>query len=198
MKRFIFATAALLLTAAIAHAGPITKLSSNGWWDVSYNASNRDGSPMCVMAARYDWANGTKGAVYVKWTEVGARWQVWRSDWRMPYGSTLPMSVTFIDLDPNAPPPQTITGVAQAKAINDPGLISFDINSDDLGPFLKVFGDAEKMTIGFPQTDTQWTLMMDGSRNAVASFEQCIIKLNAHSSSANGPLAQNAGPPAQQ
>jgi hypothetical protein len=177
MKRSIIAAVAALMMATIAQAGPITKLSSNGWWDVSYNASNRNGNPMCVMAAKYDWANGTNGAVYVKWTEVGARWQVWRSDWRMPYGSTVPMSVTFIDLDPNAPPPQTIT--AAAKAINDPGLISFDINKDDLVPFLKVFGDAEKITISFPQSDTQWTMMMDGSRNAAASFEQCITKLAA-------------------
>jgi hypothetical protein len=133
------------------------------------------------MTAKYDWANGTNGAVYVKWTEVGARWQVSRSDWRMPYGSTVPTSVTFIDLDPNALPPQTIT--AAAKAIN-PGLISFDINKDDLVPFLKVFGDAKKITISFPQSDTQWTMMMDGSRNAAASFEQCTTKLAAHSSAA--------------
>jgi hypothetical protein len=176
VKRSIVAAAAALMMATIAQAGPITKLSSNGWWDVSYNASDRNGNPMCVMAAKYDWANGTNGAVYMKWTEVGARWQVWRSDCRMPYGSTVPMSVTFIDLDPNAPPPQTIT--AAAKAINDPGLISFDINKDDLVSY------AEKITISFPQSDTQWTMMMDGSRNAAASFEQCITKLAAHSSAA--------------
>jgi hypothetical protein len=185
MKRSIFAAAAVLLMSAIAQAGPITKLSSNGWWDVSYNASNRSGSPMCVMAAKYDWVNGTNGAVYLKWTEVGARWQVWRSDWRMPYGSMVPMSVTFIDLAPDAPPPQTIT--ASAKASNDHRLISFDINKDDLVPFLKVFGDAEKMTISFPQSDTQWTLMMDGSRNAAATFQQCITKLAAHRAPAPTP-----------
>ncbi|MBR0742094.1 hypothetical protein JQ581_34675 [Bradyrhizobium liaoningense] len=176
MKRSILA-AALMLMATFAQAGPITKLSSNGWWEVSYNASNRSGNPMCVMATRYDWANGTTGAVYVKWTKLGARWQIWRSDWRMSYGSTVPMSITFIDLAPDAPPPQTIT--ADAKAITAAGLLSFDINKDDLIPFLKVVGNAEKMTIGFPQSDTQWTLMMDGSGNATASFEQCITELAA-------------------
>jgi hypothetical protein len=145
--------------------------------DVSYNASNRDGNPMCVMAAKYDWADGANGAVYVKWTEqVGARWQLRKSNWRMPQGSTVPMSITFIDVNRDAPPPQTIT--ADAKTINERSLTSFDINNDDLVSFLKAFGDAEKMTISFPQSnEPQWTVAMDGSRNAVASFEQCIAKI---------------------
>ena len=179
MKRSIFAAVAALLMATIAQAGPISKLSSNGWWDVEYNASNRDGNPMCVMSAKYDWADGANGAVYVKWTEqVGARWQVWKSNWRMPQGSTVPMSVTFIDFNRDAPPPRTIT--AAAKTINERSLTSFDINNDDLVLFLKAFGDAEKMTISFPQdNEPQWTVAMDGSRSAAASFEQCIAKIRS-------------------
>ena len=84
----------------------------------------------------------------------GARWQVWHSNWRMLKGWKVPMSATFTDLDRDAPPPRTIT--ADAKVINDRDLISFDIK-DDLGLFLKVFGDAEEMTIGFPQSSAQWT-----------------------------------------
>jgi hypothetical protein len=176
MKRSIFAAAAVLLMSAIAQAGPITKLSSNGWWDVSYDASNRNGNPMCVMAAKYDWADGAKGAVYVKWTEQdGARWQVWKSNWRMPQGSTVPMSITFIDVNRDAPRPQTITAAAQT--INERET-SFDITNDELVSFLKVFGGAEKMTISFPQSnEPQWTVAMDGSRNAAASFERCIAEI---------------------
>jgi hypothetical protein len=93
--------ASVLLMATTAQAGPITNLSSNGWWDVWYDASNRDRNPMCVMAAKYDWADGANGGAYVKWTtQRGARWQVWKSNWRMPKGWTVPMSVTFHRLEP--------------------------------------------------------------------------------------------------
>ena len=70
--------ASVLLMATTAQAGSITKLYSNGGWDVSYNASNSKGNPMCVMAAKFAWADGANGAVYVKWTEqIGASLQVW-------------------------------------------------------------------------------------------------------------------------
>ena len=42
--------ASVLPMATTGQAGPITKLSSNGWWDVWYDASNRDGNPMCVIS----------------------------------------------------------------------------------------------------------------------------------------------------
>jgi len=174
VKRSILAAVAVLLMAITAQAGPISKLSLDGWWEVSYNASNRDGNPMCVMAAKHDWADGTNGGVYLKWTtQGGARWQVWHSSWRMTKGWTVPMSVTFTDLNRDAPPPQTIT--ADAKAINDGRLISFDIKGE-LRLFLKMFGDAEEMKISFPQSHT-WTLKMDGNLAAASSFEQCITKI---------------------
>lgn len=94
----------------------------------------------------------------------------------------------------DAPPPQTIT--ADAKIINEPSLISFDINKDDLVPFLKVLGDAEEMTISFPQgNEPQWTVKMDGSRNAAGSFEQCIAALGNTAHSSIAPT-QPALPPA--
>ena len=171
--------ASVLLMATIAQAGPITKLSSNGWWDVWYGTSDRDGKPMCEMTAKYDWDDGASGKVSVKWDEQGgARWQVWKSKWRISQGSTVPMSVTFIDFNRQAPQPQTIT--ADAKTINERSLISFDINKDDLVPFLKMFGDAVNMTIGFLQgNEPQWTVKMDGSRNAVGAFEQCIADIRS-------------------
>jgi hypothetical protein len=49
--------ASVLLMATTAQAGPITKLSSNGWWDVWYDASNRDGNPTC------GWPPSTTGPI---------------------------------------------------------------------------------------------------------------------------------------
>jgi len=89
--------------------------------------------------------------------------------------STVPMSVTFIDFDRDAPP-QTIT--ANAKTVSERSLISFDIRAEDLVPILGLFGDAEKMTINFPQgNEPQWTAKIDGSRKAASSFAQCIAAL---------------------
>jgi hypothetical protein len=87
MKPSIVAAAAMLLMATIAQAGPITKLSSSSSWNTWFDGSNSSRDPMCVMAAKYDWADGISGAVYVKWTEqVGAYLHVWKSNWRMPEG----------------------------------------------------------------------------------------------------------------
>ena len=58
-------------------------------------------------------------------------------------------------------------------------LTSFDIN--DLVPFLKVFGDAEKMTINFPQSnEPQWTVKMDGSRMLPVRLNSALLISAAH------------------
>ena len=176
MKRSIFAAVAVLLMATTAQAGQITKLYSSSWWNAWYDASNHDGNPMCVMAAKFAWADGAIGRAHVKWTvRGGAFLQVWKSNWTLPKGSTVSMSVTFIDFDRDAPP-QTIT--ANAKTVSERSLISFDIRAEDLVPILGLFGDAEKMTINFPQgNEPQWTAKIDGSRKAASSFAQCIVAL---------------------
>ena len=146
MKRSIFAAVAVLLMATTAQAGQITKLYSSSWWNAWYDASNHDGNPMCVMAAKFAWADGAIGRAHVKWTvRGGAFLQVWKSNWTLPKGSTV---------------------------------ISFDIRAEDLVPILGLFGDAEKMTINFPQgNEPQWTAKIDGSRKAASSFAQCIAAL---------------------
>ena len=174
MKRSIFAAAVVLLTATTAQAEPITKLHSSGWWDVFYVASSSDKNPMCVMVKAV-LPDEAKGGVLVKWTEdSGTAFQVWKPNWRMPEGSMVPVLLTFIYSD-RSPLPTT----ADAKVFR-PNLISSTIDKDVVVSFLKGFGDAKKMTINFPQSnEPQWTVAMDGSRNAVGAFVRCIARIRS-------------------
>lgn len=58
-------------------------------------------------------------------------------------------------------------------------MLSFDINNDDLVSFLKVFGDAKRMTINFQGNEPQWALKMDGSHNIVRAFDKCIAEIRS-------------------
>jgi len=166
MKRSIFGAAVVLM---------ITKLYSGGSWEVFYVASASDSNPVCAMAymAKKDLPNATTGGVFVKWAEyTGTAFQVWNTNWRMRRGSRVPMSITFIYSD-RSPLPTT----ADAKVFR-PNLISSTIDKDAVVSFLKGFGDAKKMTINFPQSnEPQWTVAMDGSRNAVGAFVRCIARI---------------------
>jgi hypothetical protein len=168
----LFAAAVVLLTATTAQAEPITKLHSSGWWNVFYVASSSDKNPMCVMVKAV-LPDEAKGGVLVKWTEdSGTAFQVWKPNWRMPEGSMVPVLLTFIYSD-RSPLPTT----ADAKVFR-PNLISSTIDKDAVVSFLKGFGDAKKMTINFPQSnEPQWTVAMDGSRNAVGAFVRCIARI---------------------
>jgi hypothetical protein len=166
LRAAMMAMAAALLLATTAQAGPFTKLYSSGSWNVWLDAANDNGDRMCTMDAEFARASGW---AYVKWTARGGGFlQAWKPTWRLPDGSTVPMSVTFTGFEVISPP---ITG--EAKALNNGSAISFNIK--DLPSFLQLFGYANKMTIDFPRSnEPQWTLKMDGGRDAVRAFERCI------------------------
>ena len=167
MKRTFLAAVVVLLTmATTAQAGPFTKLYSSGSWNVWLDAANDNGDRMCTMDAQFARANGW---AYVKWTLRGGGFlQAWKPTWRFPEGSTVPMSLTFISFEVFSPPI-----IGEAKTLNKGSALSFDIK--DLPSFLQLFAYANKMTIDFPQgNEPQWALKMDGGRDAIRAFEQCI------------------------
>ena len=188
MKRSIFAAAVLLLMATAAQAaGPFTKLYSGGWWEVSHGTGNK-GSPMCVMTYKV-LTNGVKG-VHVKWTERnGTFFEVFKSTWRTPIGSTVPMFVTFDHYDSDV---QEHTFIATALA-SRPQLIGSIISEDEVVLFLKRFGDAETMTVVFPAgNEPEWSVPMAGSRNAAGAFERCIAAIRR--AAPTQPLLRTAPP----
>jgi hypothetical protein len=49
------------------------------------------------------------------------------------------------------------------------------ISNENMSTLLKVFGDADKLTVNFPQGDEpQWTTKMEGSRKAANAFRGCM------------------------
>jgi hypothetical protein len=67
-----------------------------GYWTAWYDPSNQDGDPMCGMRTMIDHPGGATGAFFVKYVPGGdIFFQVFESNWRIPNGTTIPVSLIF-------------------------------------------------------------------------------------------------------
>ena len=176
VKRLIAAAALMLLTTA-AHAGQASKMIpfyKGKFWLTYGMSSNHDGVPMCGMQT-----TGSDRLFYIKWTPTnGMIVQAWKQNWRLPEGSEVPFKLDFVD-NANADNNRTITAEAALGTPSDAGRgssVFMTIEDGDMGELLRVFGEADKMTLRFPAGDEPaWDAKMEGSRKAAEAFRGCIM-----------------------
>lgn len=194
MKRSLFAAATALLMITSANAAPASDqliLRTAGYWTAFYDPRNSDGVEMCGMKT-----DTTNGAVMVKYAGTGVFVQVFKSTWRIPNGTIVPVSLTFDKSDP------WIADASGGTMDRSPGFgfVVFTIKAQGVGDFIREFGEAGTMTVGFTQGNEQpWTLRMSGSREVAASFSKCVTALAGRSSTqphAGGSTTQPYGKPA--
>ena len=171
LKSTIVATAAALLMATTAQAASRAyTFYDNGYWKTFGMSSNNDGDTMCGMQA-----GDYNSRVYFKWTKYGMTVQVWKANWRLAKDTKVPFKLEFFD---NAKPDQSSIITVEAGLAKPEGIgtsVFMDVDASDEASLMKVFGDADNLTISFPQGDEPaWHARMDGSRKAAKQFMDCI------------------------
>jgi hypothetical protein len=165
MRRSIIAAAALaLLTTTAAHAAskPIPFFKGK-YWETYGVSSNSEGVPMCGMQA-----TGEARSFFVKWTPTnGLIVQAWKMSWRLEEGSEVPLALEFVD-NQNSNNSKTISTDAGrgVPSTNGHGSSVFmTVRDEDMMELLRVFGEADAMTVRFPAGDEPaWEGKMEGSR----------------------------------
>jgi hypothetical protein len=180
----ILATAAIALAAVIpatAHAG--------SKWATYYRLSD-SGHPMCEMQTLWNGAE-----FYIKYIDGEDRLMVslYKAGWRFPNGGLeLPMHMELYDQDTDRTMTirwQDARGTMYQR--NGRGSIFAFIDQKDTVQFLKMFGDADVMTLYFDAgTETPWVADMVGSRAAARDFLVCKTRLDARASVATQPYGQ--------
>jgi len=176
MKRhrtMIATVLAILATTTTAHAMSKPAMFYNGkFWKTFGYARNSADIPMCVMHSA-----GGASNFYVKWTPTaGMAMEFWKASWRLPEGTEVPWSVDFVDDGTKAV--STITAKAGWTKANTHGIgtsVFMSVVAEDQREFLRLFGEADKVVIRFPEGDEPvWQVNMEGSRKAAVEFTACI------------------------
>jgi hypothetical protein len=183
MKKHLMTAAALALLATTAQAGsfgpahPTTsevRLFSSGYWHTSYMARNDAGEPMCKMDSEWQFLGGVTGAAMIKWTaESGLFMHITKSNWSLPAGQEVQLSVTF---DRGA---RDATGTT-VKSNAGSTLVGISVPKDDEMGFLDDIGEADQLKIQFTTgNEPAWTGKMVGSRAAKNWFVACMAKIDS-------------------
>jgi hypothetical protein len=174
-KLFAIAGIAASLGAAALPANAGSKWST-------YSRLSDSGHPMCGMQTLWNGAE-----FYVKYVDGEDRLMVslYKAGWRFPNGGIeFPMHMQLYDQDTD----RTMTirwkdarGTMYQR--NGRGSIVAYIDQKDTAQFLKMFGDADVMTINFDNgTEQPWVADMVGSRAAAQHFLVCKTNLDARAS----------------
>ena len=128
---------------------------------------------MCMMRATIGNPNNPAtpvGTFFVKHDGVDLFIQAFKSNWQIPKGAEMPVTLQF-----DGDPPLTADAVG-GTAGN--GFVDFNVDSSFTVKFLARFALADTLTLSFPQgNERPWTLNMIGSSEAVASFAACVARL---------------------
>ena len=198
MKRrsLVVAAALALLTTTTAHAASQMYPFFKGKYWLTYGmSSNSDGVPMCGMQT-----TGSDRLFYIKWTPTnGMLVQAWKLSWHLPpKGTDVPFKVEFVDNE-NSDNNRTITAEGAFGVQSDVGKgssVFMTIADDDMRELLRVFGEADRMTLHFPGGDEpSWDAKMEGSRKAAAEFAQCVNMIKEVRSSQTQPVRPKATQP---
>ena len=146
-----------------------TPVASSNIWRNNYSSDRQ----MCLMYTMKTDANDVVSDVALKWTpKSGLFVHVTKSSWSIESRTMVPMSVVFD------------TGVRTGSGIvledqSGGSTIQIDINEDQDG-FMDDVANAKKLTITFNGGDEpSWVIPMAGSRDAAATFTNCIAKVRA-------------------
>jgi hypothetical protein len=183
-----------MATTAQAASTPHT-LFKGGYWETFGIANNNDGQSMCGMQANFN----NVGRLYVKWTSQNGMWlQVWKPSWRVAKGIDVPFQLEFFD-DAKPGDSYTITAAAGLAVPSEGGLgssVNMTVKKQDRADLLKVFGDADMLTVNFPQGDEpQWSTKMDGSRKAANEFMRCIYIVQQAARASTQPVTRQPTQP---
>jgi hypothetical protein len=173
------ATAALLLSAT----GHATEVRS-GYWTVF--DGNVDGNgrlkPLCGMKTVYGVVNASIIVKYIL-GDKNLIVHIFKAGWRFPEKAiTFPITLGFN---------KEVWGHTTALGVDNPKagpMVEFYVATEATDRFLKAFGEAEWMWIGFDEgSEKPWPAKMGGSRNAASMFGRCVTNLiNANSTQPYG------------
>jgi hypothetical protein len=142
------------------------------YWETFGYARNDEGVPMCGMQTA-----GDNNRFYVKWTPTnGMVVQVWKSNWRLANDTKVSFGLEFYDSDKgDSNTLSTEAGWARPSKGGVGTSLFMGVKTDDMATLLKMFGDAERVVISFPDGDEpSWGVHMDGSRKAANEFMHCM------------------------
>ena len=177
MKRFLLTTALMMLTATSSLAAsvqtPTKTLRAAGYWTAWYVEKNSDSVPMCGMTSEMDVPGGAKMMIKYSATD-GTFVHIFKSGWRIPDGTRMPVSLVFDDGTP-----WSTDGAVGGKGVRDAGLVMFSLRSDSIEKFFTEFGEANTMKLNFEQgTERPWTFNMIGSKEVSAAFANCVLAIS--------------------
>ena len=192
MKKLLMTIAIALSMMTAAADAKMIRLSHDGAWSTEFWTDDGNGA-MCTMTTSWRWPNGATGMVQFKWQNGDWFSHITKSNWRIPSGTEIPMTIWFDNGDK--------VGVGVVHEDQRGGsTIHIGFNNDTAG-FLADVGNAREMRITFDSGNEEpWiTKTMNGSRKAVAQLNACInwIKGNAPTQPGAQSRTQPAPAPTQ-
>lgn len=165
MKRLMMTVAALGLLTTAAQAA--TTLYKRGAWE-TYITRATDNRPMCGMKVE-----GRGTMLTIKYSGDQIFLQMYKMGWSIPAETEIP---GWLQFDNSQRFPMIGTGYMHRSGA---GYVEFTVKQGTEVEFLSLFGDADKMVLGFDQgTQVPFTVNMNGSRGAAQSFKGCVVAID--------------------
>ena len=165
MKRALLTAAAVILlsTTAQAQRNEIT----SGLWTYA-QSTNRN---ICTMKTQMGDGNPHRGMVMVKYQRGGEGLfvQVTKNTWEFERGSQIRANLKFDSVD------HFVTGKSFPRRDNRDAYIEFQVKAEYTADFLELFGEANFLTINWPDgNEPDWNAAMEGSRDVATNFTECV------------------------
>src|SRR3974390_396960 len=172
MKKILVAAVISSALVSSASADVKTYYRSGAW--SNYAGKSDQGRTLCGMSIS---ARDASMSLHVKWVAgLGVRIVAFKTSWRIPEGTELPVDVGF---DKNVWRTITAGGETISNVIGNQrytsGMVTVILDDSLVDDFLGEFGNANKIWLRFTSgNETPWIADMSGSRNAAATFKNCI------------------------
>jgi hypothetical protein len=176
MKPSILAATVALLMSTAAQAENTTILFSGNHWSTKQIARTYDdGASMCVMETRLNWGK-EQGRFWVKYTAAGGLFlQIIKSNWKMPKGKVVPITITSdhnkVDLESQT-----------TKLGPNEELSGLEISLTGAESWMNFLADvrySDNMTISFKLgNEKPWPMKMIGTRKATDAFASCMTDID--------------------
>ena len=190
MKRILTAAAIALLASTAAQADNMTKIYGGGNWATYHMAKNAGGKPMCMITGAWTFRDGAKSDVMLKYSnEHGLFMHLSKTTWSFEPGLDVTLAISF-----DGGYREGTGNTTKSQTTGQP-MLETSIPSNVVEGFLEDFANARMMTITFKSgNEPPWSGRMDGSRDAVKAFTDCmtsiiIVGAAARATSPVGPKA---------
>jgi hypothetical protein len=161
MKTIIGAVASLAIVGSVQAQTQTKELAKSGQWTAWSARIEPNNQFMCSV--------GTKGKdwfFWFKWID-GVNWfQIQKQGWRIPLGTTVPLSLQFDEHEPHS-------GTAGSRPTTNN--LSGSLTDDKFQTVMKEFIASKTMHIKFPNgSDRGWSVSLDGADKIARTYMKCV------------------------